>query len=80
MNETKPRDSETEPGEPELRLPKLSEDPLNTLGRLLSTLAHWAWANVILPSLSEALSALIKAIAARMTTWASARLAQGGVA
>jgi len=56
------------------------EVPLTAASNLLASFARWVWTNVLLPSLSEALSALVKAIAARLSAWAGARLVQGGAA
>ena len=50
--------------------------PLNHL----VSLAQWAWSSILLPSLSDALSALVRAIANRLSHWAAVRLAEGGIA
>lgn len=51
---------------------------LNVSSQLLSSFARWVWANLLLPSLSEAFSALLKAIASRLSAWATSRLVAGG--
>lgn len=53
---------------------------LNVSSQLLSSFARWVWANLLLPSLSEAFSALLKAIASRLSAWATSRLVAGGAA